>query len=142
MEKNKEYCDDKEKTAEYHCKLGNEYARKGDYAKAIEEYKQAIQLKPDYADAIDGLGMAYRSLRDYSSSKKYLLEAKDIRENTQGKEHPKYATSLDDLGSVHASMGDYALAEHYHLWRNTIIFKRKTLGKECWVKNTRIMPHR
>lgn len=51
------------------------YARRGDalsvyrqYARAVEDYTQAIKLKPDYAVAIFNRGSAYGFLRDYARS--------------------------------------------------------------------------
>lgn len=43
-----------------HNNLGDYYSRHGDYEKAIEEFKSAIELNPDYGDAYHNLGNAYR----------------------------------------------------------------------------------
>jgi TPR repeat protein len=42
-----------------YVKQGNAYLEAGQSAKAIEAYKQAIRLKPDFADAYSNLGRAY-----------------------------------------------------------------------------------
>jgi arylsulfatase A-like enzyme/Tfp pilus assembly protein PilF len=42
--------------------LGNELSRQRDYAAAVEQYRQALALKPDYDLAVIGLARAYRAL--------------------------------------------------------------------------------
>jgi tetratricopeptide (TPR) repeat protein len=39
------------KEAEEYYNLGNTYRTKGDYDRAIEAYKEAIKLDPDYVNA-------------------------------------------------------------------------------------------
>jgi tetratricopeptide (TPR) repeat protein len=45
--------------AEAHFNLGYAYHDSGKYKEAIESYKQAIRIDPDYAEAHNGLGFAY-----------------------------------------------------------------------------------
>ncbi|MBP7863899.1 tetratricopeptide repeat protein [bacterium] len=45
-----------EKQAIYHVVLGNALAAKKDYEKAANEYNYALQLKPDYENALYNLG--------------------------------------------------------------------------------------
>jgi Tfp pilus assembly protein PilF len=42
-----------------HNNLGDMYTRHGDYDKAIEEFKKAIELKPNYGDAYHNLANVY-----------------------------------------------------------------------------------
>src|ERR1700739_1500897 len=44
---------------------GDVYQIKGDYDRAIEEYDQAIRLRPDYANAFAHRGSAYSYKGDY-----------------------------------------------------------------------------
>lgn len=44
---------------------GNQYFKKGEYQKAIEEFEKAIALQPDFAPAYNRLGMAYAILKDF-----------------------------------------------------------------------------
>lgn len=44
-----------------HNNLGDVYGRLGNQLASIEEFKKAIQLKPNYADAYHNLGNAYRT---------------------------------------------------------------------------------
>jgi len=45
-----------------HNNLGDYYSRHGNYQKAIEEFKTAIQLNPDYGDAYHNLANIYREI--------------------------------------------------------------------------------
>jgi tetratricopeptide (TPR) repeat protein len=61
--------------------LGNEYARKRDFASALEQYKRALQINPAYDLATINLANAYRALGQYDAAlvgyERYL--AKDPR---------------------------------------------------------------
>lgn len=61
--------------------LGNEYARKRDFAAALEQYKRALQINPAYDLATINLANAYRALGQYDAAlvgyERYL--AKDPR---------------------------------------------------------------
>jgi len=54
--------------AEIHCRLGDGYYRMRRYAEAKHSLQQAIRLKPGFADAHYGLGMAYLKLGDRGSA--------------------------------------------------------------------------
>lgn len=45
-----------------HNNLGDYYGRQGNFEKAAEEFKKAIELKPNYADAYHNLGNTYRQM--------------------------------------------------------------------------------
>ena len=49
-------------------RLGLRYHNNGNYQKAIEAYKQAIKIKPDYALAHYSLGKAYLVTGDKGSA--------------------------------------------------------------------------
>src|SRR5439155_15732217 len=42
--------------------MGNEYYRRHDYAHAIDRYKRALELKPDYDLVVINMANAYRAL--------------------------------------------------------------------------------
>ena len=46
------------KPAVAHYSLGNAFVEKGRTSEAIDEYKQALQVDPDYAEAHNNLGSA------------------------------------------------------------------------------------
>jgi|GEM_PF-1035015 len=58
-----------QKKAEYIKQAGNEQLKNNQYKKAIQLYKRAIELKPDYADAYFNLAKAYNS----DGNKKYAI---------------------------------------------------------------------
>lgn len=58
-------CANQEKQAENHFKKGFEYQNQGDADKAIEEYKRALQLNPDFAQVHTNLGTVYLGKQDY-----------------------------------------------------------------------------
>lgn len=54
---------------------GNAYKNKGQYDRAIQDYDQALRLKPDYAEAFNNRGIAYwkkgqfdRAIQDYDQA--------------------------------------------------------------------------
>jgi len=55
-------------TAEGYFNRGREYARNGDYDRAIADYNQAIGLNPNYADAYSSRGAVYGSKGNHDSA--------------------------------------------------------------------------
>ena len=47
---------------------GNEKFKQGDYGGAISDYDEAIQLKPDYADAYNNRGLAKHELGGHTAA--------------------------------------------------------------------------
>ncbi len=45
-----------------HNNLGDLYTRRGEYEKAVEEFKKAIELKPNYGDAYHNLANVYHQI--------------------------------------------------------------------------------
>jgi tetratricopeptide (TPR) repeat protein len=86
-------CSSKEKQAEKHFKQGFGYQDKGDLDKAIEEYKKAIELNPNYLQAHMNLGAAYIGQKKYDQA---------IDEfNTVVKLNYYYGTAHYNLGYVY-----------------------------------------
>jgi len=93
-------------TAEEWFNLGDEKRESGDYRSAIADYDQAIQLKPDYADAYYNRGIAKSDLGDYQGA---II---DYNQVIQLK--PDYADAYynrgntkDDLGDKQGAIADY-----------------------------------
>lgn len=70
--------EDYKKTAEYWFYLGVAYGNLGMYKEEIEAYKQAIRIKPDYADAHYILGLLYLLLGYRSSALDQYRILKDL----------------------------------------------------------------
>ncbi|ABR30672.1 tetratricopeptide repeat protein [Thermosipho melanesiensis] len=56
----------KQDIPEAYNNLGNIYRKKGLIARAIECYKKAIEIKPDFAECYFNLGCAYMEIENYS----------------------------------------------------------------------------
>jgi len=120
--------------AEVYLSIGNIY----DNDKALEYYKKAIELKPDYAMAYNNIGAIYESKQDYDKALEYYNKAIELEPdviaytnigaiydrkqdydkaieyyNKAIKLKPDYAT-YNNIGAVYAKKQDYDKAiEHY-----------------------------
>ena len=74
----------------------------GKYEEAIKAYKEAINLKKDFAEAHYNLGDAYSQLRDY----KKAIEAYKQAIRSQ----PDFATAYNNLGMAHYKLGEHKKA--------------------------------
>jgi len=91
--------EDYKKTAEYWVNLGYYYGVAGLYKDAIEAFKQAIRIKPDYADAHYNLGVAYGGLGMYKEEIKAYKQAIRIK--------PDHAGAHYNLGVAYVGLGMY-----------------------------------
>ncbi len=66
------------------------YYRKGDFDRAIHDYNQAIQLKPDYAYAFNDRGLAYAGKGDYGRAIEDYNQAIQLK--------PDYALAFNNRG--------------------------------------------
>ncbi len=81
---------------------GNVNIGQGDYRRAIEDYNQAISIKPDYADAYANRGAAYNGLDDFARAIADFNRAIGLR--------PGYAEAYINRGGVYNNMGNYSQA--------------------------------
>ncbi len=82
------------------------YYSQGEFAKAIDVYERIIDLNPNFAEAFNALGMAYRAAGvDLREAAWYFKAAVEI--------NPEYAEAYDNLGKAYYGLGDFDLAEHY-----------------------------
>jgi tetratricopeptide (TPR) repeat protein len=90
---------DKEKRqqAEEYFKLGNDYYRQDKYNNAIEAYRKAIELNPDYAEAYYNLGIVYGKQGDYVEAIKKFGKAIELK--------PGYAEAYDKLSIAYNYQG-------------------------------------
>jgi tetratricopeptide (TPR) repeat protein len=59
--------------------MGVAYNELGKYQKAINAYKEAIKIKPDYHKAYDNMGVAYNGLGKYQKAIDAYKEAIKIK---------------------------------------------------------------
>lgn len=61
-----------------HFREGNDLSRAGDFAKAAEQYEKALELDPQYVDAMTNLGVAYYSLGQLDKAIEQYTKAIEI----------------------------------------------------------------
>jgi tetratricopeptide (TPR) repeat protein len=92
-----------------HNNLGDLYARQGDMQRAIQEFKYATELKPNYADAFHNLAFTYQSLyeqeTDQAKQQEYFENAKKYYEEAI-KYSPILWQSHQNLGILYFQAGD------------------------------------
>lgn len=101
--------DDKSKTAEVLCGLGNVALAQGDHAQAAKRFEEALALGRDIqgtlniADALFGLGRVAQVRGDFASAHSLHKEALPLRRRT----HNRWAvaSSLDALAVVAGAQG-------------------------------------
>ncbi|MBT6516593.1 MAG: tetratricopeptide repeat protein, partial [Candidatus Marinimicrobia bacterium] len=79
--------------------LGIAYNNQGNYTKAIESYKKAIELKPDYALAYNNLGIAYNNQGNYTKAIESYKKAIELK--------PDYALAYNNRAIIYYSKEEY-----------------------------------
>jgi len=77
---------------------GRAFYLAGDYAKAIECYKEIVQLKPNSAEAHFNLGLAYGKIGDKENEKECYKESIRLKPNS-AEAHCNLGFSYRDLGN-------------------------------------------
>jgi tetratricopeptide (TPR) repeat protein len=126
--------------ARAHYCLGYAYFNKGDFNKALPDFNEAINIKPDYIEALINRGIIYfeesklsQALADYNKVIKMddnvaeayynrgdvYLKLNDLAlakndYNLAVKLNPKYAEAYTNLGSIYVKQGNFgqALSEY------------------------------
>ena len=91
-----------------HNDLGLVYMAKDQLPLAIEHFKKAIDLKPDYAPARNNLGTAYLAIKNWDSA---IICFKEVSRDLL------YATPhypLTNLGWAYYNKKEFALAEQFY----------------------------
>jgi tetratricopeptide (TPR) repeat protein len=117
-------------------KLANAYYDLGQYQKAIEHAKQALQLAnkildqdhPDMAASLNSLGLYYTAQGRYAEAETLHQRALQIIETALGPHHTHVATSLNNLALLNVIQGKYAEAES--LFRRSLEIREKVLGTD------------
>ena len=102
----------KGKLADEHFRIGNMYYQLSLHDEAIDEYKKALRLAPNFADIITQMGIALRDKGRYDDAIKEFNKAKQS--------NPRYIPARLHLGITYYSQGFYGLAEEE--WREALMF--------------------
>jgi len=86
-----------------HNNLGDYYGRHGNFEKAIEEFKKAIELKPGYADAYHNLANIYWQTNKINEAIKNYQKAIEI--------NPNIWQSYQNLAAIYLEQKNFKLAE-------------------------------
>ncbi|MCG2830821.1 MAG: tetratricopeptide repeat protein, partial [Desulfobacteraceae bacterium] len=78
-----------------------------DVIKAIGYLKDAIRLDPDYGEAYNNIGAAYRSKGEYDRAIEYYQKALEIGIKKLGPEHPNVAGAYNNIGLAYDNKGEY-----------------------------------
>ena len=79
---------------------GEAYKDKGDYDLAIKDFKLALRIKPNYAQACFLMGQAYEKKGDLVEAYRSLKQARSLRP-----EEKKYTYRLETLKALLAAKG-------------------------------------
>lgn len=103
--------EDYKETAEYWFVLGYYYGEAGLHKEAVEAFKQAIRIKPDYAEAHYNLGVAYDMLGMHREAVEASKQAIRIK--------PDYAKAHYGLGLTYLLLNNRGSAlEQYKILKN------------------------
>jgi tetratricopeptide (TPR) repeat protein len=92
-----------------HFNLGGYYFGQQEFAQAIEEYKKATQLAPDYSPAYNILGYAYRQQGDFSSAEQAFKKYIELIPNDPNP-YDSYGELLLKMGKFDESIAQYRKA--------------------------------
>jgi tetratricopeptide (TPR) repeat protein len=79
-----------------HNNRGTAYNRIGRYQEALEDFSQAIRIKPDYDEALNNLGAAYGNLGRYQQAIEAFRQAIKIK--------PNYTDAHYNLGNAYSKL--------------------------------------
>ncbi|PJA40645.1 hypothetical protein CO178_01795 [candidate division WWE3 bacterium CG_4_9_14_3_um_filter_34_6] len=103
-----------------HNNMGDVYVRNGEFEKAVEEFKMAIQINPNYADAYHNLANTYQQMAEFNSENSNFLQLSIDSYNEAIKYNPNLWQSYQNIGIIYFNAGDY---------ENSIGFFEKAFSK-------------
>ncbi|MFH1573352.1 MAG: tetratricopeptide repeat protein, partial [Acidobacteriota bacterium] len=80
-----------------HNNLAQSYLERGEYEKALAEYRRAIELEPKSARLWSNLGMAYLRMESYEEAVEPLKHALELK--------PDFEAALSNLGVAYTYLG-------------------------------------
>jgi len=86
-----------------HNNMGDVYGQEGNTEGAIREFKKAIEIKPDYADAYHNLANIYHHKGDLKEAVTFYQQAVSF--------NPKLFESYYNLGLIYLNSGEFGLAK-------------------------------
>jgi len=86
-------------TAEFYFNLGRENFLNCNYPLALENYNLALQLQPEYAEALNGRGEIYLNVSEYANAEREFSSA--IMAN------PQYEIAYINRGRLYRIRGEY-----------------------------------
>lgn len=110
--------------------------RERDLNEAIPLMKSAVTIQqsvwgdepyPDYAAALNDLGLMLRDQGDYAQSEQLLMEALVMERKLLGAKHPDLALALNNLAQVQQLRGDLVAADS--TFRQALAMQRELLGQ-------------
>lgn len=92
-----------------HMQLGNYMNGQQDFAAAVEHYKHAMTINPEFAAAYNALGYAYRSLDDLDSARAAFQEYVKLIPD-EANPHDSFAELLMEMGNYDESIEHYRMS--------------------------------
>ncbi|MDD3296382.1 MAG: tetratricopeptide repeat protein [Candidatus Omnitrophica bacterium] len=89
-----------------HYAIAEKYAENGKFDMAIEEFKKALGLKPDFFEAYNSIGFCYIQLGRYEEAIKHFEKALEFNSD--------YAQAYDNIGVAYSFMKQFQKAISYY----------------------------
>ncbi|HEX2866141.1 MAG TPA: tetratricopeptide repeat protein [Ignavibacteriales bacterium] len=96
----------KKKEALQYAEKGLTYAQMGNFSKAVENTKEAIDIWPNHAEFYHSLGLIYGSAGDYAESNSCYQKALELK--------PNYPECYKELADNHKILGNQGLSDVYY----------------------------
>ena len=116
--------------------LGDLYEHFGEYNKALEFYKQCLDIKlktlgnqhPSVATSYTNIGNIWCLKGEYDKALEFYQKCRDIRLKILGAEHPLVASTNNNIGNICHEKGEYDKALEFY--QKCLDIRLKILGAE------------